>query len=70
MIITFFWLLIAVALFTGLLYVQLAFGKPAKQKFDKGHTWVLVAVCLLWPAAIVFIVADAGVEKLTDWVNK
>ena len=69
MIITFFWLLIAVALFSGLLYYR----KSNSYHFEllsKEELWIAVLICILWPAAIVFIVADAGVEKLTNWVNK
>lgn len=64
------WLMIAIVLFVGLMYVQMSFGKPAKQKISKLDLWTIILICLLWPSAIVFIVADAGVEKLTDWVNK
>lgn len=66
---TFLWLLISVALFTGCLYYRTS-NKDKFEQASKGELWIALLICLLWPAAIVFIVADAGVEKLTDWVNK
>lgn len=66
---TFFWLLISVALFSGLMYYRLS-NKGKFMPSTKSDIWAGVLICILWPAAVVFIVADTGVEKLTDWVNK